>query len=505
MFLLKKLFNFRGKSSPEEGEKPFMAHLEDLRDMIVRVVLTLILSTVLCYVFRGELMDLLRRPIETVWVKSQEAKLPERISTTKWELAKKAARDTANLSPAQRKHFFAQFADEELRHYAECATFYRSALILKDKDKQKDFIKTLPEIDGETRDTVLELLEKNPNAKVDARNNVVYMRSLRPTETFMLSFKLAFFAGVIVSFPLLMYFILQFVIPGLKAKERKALWPALTIGFGLFLLGVVFCYIFVLPKTLDFFYTYSQDLGVENEWRIGDYISFVTQFTLIFGLAFELPVVVMTLVKIGLLGYETMKNTRGYAVLTIVIVAAIITPTGDALTLGMLAVPMIILYEICIWLAFFSRKKEIEDEEAELEAIRTPRIAPVPGIIDTHDDHDENDETESDEHGDNHHEDYHVYDDDHHTEVADDDHMHDEHHDYREDDYVDPGDDSTEDEGDEEDDGVLEEFPEDDSEPSDHADEDEDIDFNPGASFEADEPDSDEPNSDKPGPNKPKS
>ena len=78
MFLLKKLFNFRGKSSPEEGEKPFMAHLEDLRDMIVRVVLTLILSTVLCYVFRGELMDLLRRPIETVWVKSQEAKLPER-------------------------------------------------------------------------------------------------------------------------------------------------------------------------------------------------------------------------------------------------------------------------------------------------------------------------------------------------------------------------------------------------------------------------------------------
>ena len=487
MFLLKNLFNFRGKSHGDNGEKPFMAHLEDLRDMLVRIVLTLVLSTVLCYIFRAELMDLLRRPIEKVWVTSQEAKLPEGISTTKWELAKKAARDTSPLSPTQRKHFFAQFDDEELQHYAECATYYRTALVLKDKDKQKNFIKTLPEIDDKTRSTIIELLDKNPNAKVDARNNVVYMRSLRPAETFMLSFKLAFFAGVIVSFPLLMFFILQFVLPGLKEKERKALWPALTIGFGLFLLGVVFCYYFVLPKTLDFFYSYSQSLGVENEWRIGDYISFVTQFTLIFGLAFELPVVVMTLVKIGLLSYETMRNTRGYAVLTIVIVAAVITPTGDALTLGMLAIPMIILYEICIWLAYFSRKKEIAEEEAELETIRAPRIATVPGIVDTNDDEEDNGESDEFQEA----EDSDIYgDDEEYHEVGDDDYQHSDYHDRREGEYIDHGNDSTEDEGDEEDDGILEEFPDDGSEEKvDHIDgEDGDIDFNPGASFDAEKP-----------------
>jgi len=132
----------------------------------------------------------------------------------------------------------------------------------------------------------------------------------------------------------------------------------------------------VLPKALDFFYTYSGGLDVENEWRIGDYITFTTQFTLIFGLAFELPVVVMTLVKIGLLSYQTMSNTRAYAVLTIFVVGAIITPTGDALTLSLLAAPMCILYEMCIWLAYFHSKREAEreaQEEAELAAYRERR------------------------------------------------------------------------------------------------------------------------------------
>jgi len=193
--------------------------------------------------------------------------------------------------------------------------------------------------------------QKEPSAVVNAKGDVVYMRSLRPTETFMLAIKLSVFAGIIISFPLLLYFILQFVLPGLKEHERKALWPSLIVGFGLFLLGVFFCYFVVLPKALDFFYTYSGGLDVENEWRIGDYITFTTQFTLIFGLAFELPVVVMTLVKIGLLSYQTMNNTRAYAVLTIFVVGAVITPTGDALTLSLLAAPMCLLYEMCIWLA----------------------------------------------------------------------------------------------------------------------------------------------------------
>jgi sec-independent protein translocase protein TatC len=191
------------------------------------------------------------------------------------------------------------------------------------------------------------------------------MSALKPTETFMLSMKLAFFAGIILAFPLLLMFILQFILPGLHHNERKLLWPGLTIGFGLFLAGVVFAYFIVLPKALEFFYDYSLTLGVSNEWRIGEYISFATQFTLLFGLAYELPVVVMIIVKLGLLSYSTMKSTRRYAIVAIVVLAAVLTPTPDPLTQFLMAAPMYLLYEVCIWLAWAGERKARKQEEAE--------------------------------------------------------------------------------------------------------------------------------------------
>lgn len=368
MFILKKLFKLRDQGDTStDSDKPFLEHLEDLRDVIVKVVITLVIATIGCYVFRSTLMDVLRKPIEEVWTQTQETKLPETISPDLWEQAKKAADATRTFTPQQQDAFYAQFEDAKLRGYAQTATYYRAALLIEDPEKRKYFVANFPQADEDTKELLKVLIEKQPSAALNAKGDVVYMRSLKPTETFMLAIKLSLFAGVIISFPLLLYFILQFVLPGLKENERKALWPALLIGFGLFLIGVLFCYFVVLPKALDFFYSYSGGLGVENEWRIGDYITFTTQFTLIFGLAFELPVVVMTLVKLGLLSYQTMSNTRSYAVLTIFVVGAIITPTGDALTLLLLAVPMTILYEGCIWLAYFNNKKEAE-REAQDEA-----------------------------------------------------------------------------------------------------------------------------------------
>ena len=199
------------------------------------------------------------------------------------------------------------------------------------------------------------------------------MSSLNPSEAFMLSMKLAFFAGIVVAFPLLLLFILQFIMPGLHQHEKKAIYPALGVGFGLFLCGVLFSYLWVLPSVLEFFYSYGESMGIANEWRIGYYLSFATQFTLIFGVCFELPVVVWVLVKIGLLNYEIMSRTRGYAIVAIVIIAAVITPTPDGFTLCLLAVPMIVLYEISIWIAWYDarikKKAEAMEEKERLERI----------------------------------------------------------------------------------------------------------------------------------------
>ncbi|HSP43212.1 MAG TPA: twin-arginine translocase subunit TatC, partial [Luteolibacter sp.] len=219
------------------------------------------------------------------------------------------------------------------------------------------------------------LLQTSPSPEIDARGNLRLMSALRPTETFMLSMKLSFFAGIVVAFPLLLMYVLQFVLPGLHGHERKMMWPALLVGFGLFLCGVFFAYFVVLPRALDFFYTWSGSLGVSNDWRIGEYISFATRFTLLFGLSFELPVVVMVLVKLGLLSYETMSRSRSYAVLAIFVTAAILTPTPDAFTLTLMALPMYVLYEICIWLAWFDARRNRRTEEQEAREREEQRLA----------------------------------------------------------------------------------------------------------------------------------
>ncbi|MGB2403491.1 MAG: twin-arginine translocase subunit TatC [Akkermansiaceae bacterium] len=426
MFLLKKLFQLRDKTH-DEDEKPFLEHLEDLRIVITRVVLTLLIAMGFCFAFRNELMEIIRRPVEQVWLVSQKEKMPEgrvKLDLESWEMAKKAERDTADFSSGQRDYYFKHIDPEgrrNLEFHTDSVRYYRAAIDIENSHQSgAAFIKDFPGISEDMRSQLAELMkeEKRPDAAVDSRGKLVLMQALNPTEGFMLSIKLSLFAGIVLSFPLLLLFTLQFILPGLKKNEKRALWPAMIIGFGLFLAGVFFSYFFVLPKVLDFFYNYSQQMGVTNEWRIGYYISFATQFTLIFGLAFELPVVVMTLVKLGVLNYEIMRNTRSYAILAIVVIAALITPTPDVATLAFLAVPMILLYEMCIWLSYFHKRKQREQEMREREELRQQILAAPPAYATSRDDddywHDEHDDHAFDydsEHHDPYHHQDHEYDD----------------------------------------------------------------------------------------------
>lgn len=191
-----------------------------------------------------------------------------------------------------------------------------------------------------------------------------------PSGAFMTVVNISMIAGVILSFPLLFFFLLQFVLPGLKQNEKKLLFPAILVGAGLFLTGLLFSYYSVLPRALAFFNSFGNDLGVKQMWTLNQYVTFSTRFVLIFGVSFELPVVVMALVKLDFLSYKVMKGTRAHALIAIAIFSAIITPTQDVLTLLLLAGPLYVLYEICIWLAYFMEKKDREaypEYYAELE------------------------------------------------------------------------------------------------------------------------------------------
>jgi sec-independent protein translocase protein TatC len=366
MYLLKKVIQLREQTHPEH-EKPFLEHLEDLRIMITRIVITLLVAMVLCFAYNNRLMDFFRQPVDAVMLKQLQATLPDDaprpISTELWKEARKVEQAAMGLDPEQRETYFRLLNDENLKFHAQSVSLLRAALNLPE-ERQADFLKALKDA-PELVQQVASLIKTKPTTETQSHGNLNMMSALKPTEGFMLSMKLSFVAGIVISFPLLLLFILQFVLPGLHSQEKRVLWPALAIGFGLFLMGACFAYYLVLPRALLFFYEWSGNMGISNDWRIGEYISFATQFTLLFGLSFELPVVVMVFVKLGLLSYETMSKTRSYAILAIFVAAAILTPTPDIFTMLLMASPMIVLYEICIWLAFLDRKKNRIREEQE--------------------------------------------------------------------------------------------------------------------------------------------
>jgi sec-independent protein translocase protein TatC len=193
----------------------------------------------------------------------------------------------------------------------------------------------------------------------DVHPQVGALRALGITDSITISFSLAFYAGIVLSFPLLLYFVAEFVLPALTTVEKRFLFPAIAVSFALFLVGVFACYFWLLPKTILFFFRDTQSLGWEPTWTVQQYYSFVTRFTIGFGLAFELPVVVLALVKFGLVTYAFMARTRPYAVVLIFILATIITPTPDVLTLIAMGLPMCLLYESCIWIAWVMERRKI--------------------------------------------------------------------------------------------------------------------------------------------------
>jgi sec-independent protein translocase protein TatC len=266
--ILNKVFKAREKVAmnltAEDEEKPFLDHLEDLRAMLVRIAVTLLVSAFAAFGFYGQLFNILLYPL-----------------------------------------VLAGFATD-----------------------------------------------------IDAGRKLLI--NLDIAGPFMMAVNVSLIAAIIASFPLLLIFLLQFILPGLKSNEKKLLFPAIAIGTGLFLGGCSFAYWQVLPRALIFFSEFAASVGATQTWSLDNYVTFTTRFILVFGIAFELPVIVMALVKLDILNFRIMKSTWRYALIAIMIFAAVITPTPDILTLLLMSGPLYVLYGICVILAYFMEKKDKE-------------------------------------------------------------------------------------------------------------------------------------------------
>ena len=187
-------------------------------------------------------------------------------------------------------------------------------------------------------------------ARLTGVENNVHIELFNPelAQQFLVHMRVALWMGLLLVSPYLLYLLFHFVAPGLYAHERRYALRAVGGGYVMFLMGVALNYFLIFPLTFRFLGTYQVSANVPNQIALTSYIGMLLMLCFLMGVVFELPVLCWLLAKIGVLKPDFMRKYRKHAVVVILTIAAVITPTGDAMTLSLVAVPIYALYEISI-------------------------------------------------------------------------------------------------------------------------------------------------------------
>ena len=307
--------------------KPFLEHLEDLRMALIKCAVVIFVALIVCLFLDDKLAAVLEYPIRRMHLLDQPR------PTVTFQLG------SVRFGPYEvSRDQFAGLPAGDSPHVV--------------------FKVGMTKVGGEQVVT----LKLDPQGDPGATR--IKLRNLNPAEGFMVAFHIALYGSLVVSAPFWLYFLGQFILPALHVRERRFLFIWLGWGVFLFLLGVLLTYFVLLPLALRASIEYSSLLGFDAyEWRADEYISFTCKFLLGMGLGFQFPLVVLTLVKLGILHYHQLAHFRRHVIVGAFILGAILT-TPEVITQVAMAVPLCLLYEICIWLAWFWERKQRRMEAA---------------------------------------------------------------------------------------------------------------------------------------------
>jgi sec-independent protein translocase protein TatC len=197
------------------------------------------------------------------------------------------------------------------------------------------------------------------NAHLSPGQQPIHLQNLRPFGQLFLYMQIAITAGILASFPYILYELWAFIAPGLMPKERRYIKSIVFFTTFCFFAGVSFAYFIMLPAALQFFAGFGT-ATIENNISIGEYMSFVVSVVLAAGIVFELPMVSWFLSKLGILTPAFMRRYRRHAIVVVFIVAAALTPGTDPVSQILLAIPLMLLYEISIWVSSWANKQRLK-------------------------------------------------------------------------------------------------------------------------------------------------
>jgi sec-independent protein translocase protein TatC len=314
---------------PDDGGGPvksFLEHLEDFRWVLVKTGVALGLAMLICLVGANYVMAVIKWPL---------------------------ARATVSY-PGTNQIVTVSFGKNRLGHFQLSEAEEKSLNL----GTNRFVAVTVEPLTLGTNQILSWRVDPNAMTADDAQRMQVELVNLSPAGGFFVAIQVAFYGGLVLAAPFIFYFVISFVFPALKMREQKYVFRALFIGGGLFLAGVCFCYFALMPVALAASQKYSNWLGLgASQWRAEDYISFVCRFMLGMGLGFEMPVVILTLVKIGVLSYATLSKARRYMIVINLILGAVLT-TPEVVTQILMFVPLQLLYEITVWIAWYWDRQE---------------------------------------------------------------------------------------------------------------------------------------------------
>ncbi len=310
-----------------EDKLSVVDHLDELRSRLIICVVTLVVTSVVCYWQNANVLDVLNRPLETRVQGDSNRGGADRL-----EGAAAFNRDLGAFATSVRELADALGREEGLRP-ATVAAAERAA------DRAEAVARAAP---------------------AAASNQPI---TLGVAEPFTTTLRVSFYAGLLLALPLLLYQAYAFILPAFTPGERRIAVPLMLMVPVLFLGGVAFGYFVVLDRAIAFLQNFNDD-AFDINVQAKDYYGFVIFFVGSIGLLFQVPVGVLAVTRTGLVTTRQLRRNRGYVILAIAVLAAVATPTPDPITMTLAMGPLVILFELSIWLAaWLNRVKPPEPDE----------------------------------------------------------------------------------------------------------------------------------------------